>query len=43
VNRGRLVVITTVTDHNYRHNILSDAAKKIQQINKVLAGFGSCS
>ena len=35
VNRGRLVVITTVTDHNYRQSVLSAAVDKIQQINKV--------
>jgi hypothetical protein len=36
VNRGRLVVITTVTDHTYRQNVLEAAAEKIVQINKVL-------
>lgn len=41
VNRGRLVVITTVTDHAYRQTILTAAADKINQINKEVAGSDS--
>ncbi len=35
IQNDLLVVITTVTDHSFRQNVLAAAAEKIQLINKV--------
>jgi len=38
INRGRLIVITTVVDDVYRRNLLSAAQEKIMKINQENSG-----